>query len=139
MHMQLSSPSPPSYILLFSICTGLILDLSFHTIVSLPSIRKDTSNVHAKLAHSNYKSIALTRDLMPHATLLPLATFLYPSASSVHDSSKTHPKHLNFDTSSNHTPSTLTSQFNPSSSFSTITLSPSGPPPTHHTEQSHLH
>ena len=64
-------------------------------------------NVSCKtLAHSSCKPLALTRDLMAPATLLTLATFLLHSARSVHDSSKTHPKHSNSETCSKRIPST---------------------------------
>ena len=51
-----------------SICTVLIIDLSFfYNTVSLPYIRTGTSNVSFKnLAYSRCKSLALTRDLRVH-------------------------------------------------------------------------
>ena len=68
------------------------------------------------------QTLALTRDLTAPATFLQLTTFQRHSASSVPDSSKTHPKYLNSDTCSNHIPSTEISYSNPSSSPNTITL-----------------
>ena len=62
-----------------SIRTALIFDLyfSFHIIVSMPYIRIRTIDVSFKtLTHSSYKFLALTKDLMTLATLLPLTTFL---------------------------------------------------------------
>ena len=61
----------PSKPVRLSICTALILDLSFsfYIIVSLPYIRTGLSNISCKtLAHSSYKPLTLTRDLI---TLLP--------------------------------------------------------------------
>ena len=55
------------------------------------------------------KPLVLTRDLISLATLPPLATFLLQSASYVPDSSKTHLKYLNSETSSKRIPSTQTS------------------------------
>ena len=100
----------PSEPLSLSIWKALILDLcSFHIIVSMPYIGTNTS----------CKSLALTKDLIAPATLLLLPTFLQPSTLSILQSSKTHPKHLNSDTCSDRTPSTLASHSCP---FSTTTL-----------------
>ena len=99
----------PSKSLRFSICTVLIQDLSFffHNIVSLPYIKTGTSNVSCKtLVHSSCKSLALTRDQMAPAYLLPLVTFLPNSAASVPYSFKTHPKYLNSEMCSKRIPST---------------------------------
>ena len=56
------------------ICTPLILDFSFslHTIVSLPYSRRFTHNASlSALAHSSWKLLAFTRDLMSPETFLP--------------------------------------------------------------------
>ena len=85
----------PSKPLRLSNCTALILDLSFHIIVSLPYINTGTSNDSYKtLAHSSCKL------LIAPATLLLLPNFLLHSASSVPHSSKTYPKYLNSKTCS---------------------------------------
>ena len=84
----------PSNPLRMSICKALILNLSlsFHNIVSLPYIRRGTSNVSCKtLAHSSCKSLALTRDLMAPQTLLPFTTFLLHST--LPRLYQIHPKH----------------------------------------------
>ena len=129
----------------------LILNISFHIIVSLPCIRTGMSNDWCKtIAHSSCKPLALTKDLIEPATFLPHATFLRHYASSALDSSKTHPKYLNSDTCSTRIPSTQTSHSNPSSPPNTITLLLSAltfkPPllnaslslPTRHTKPNHL-
>ena len=92
------------------------MDFSFflHIIVSLPYIRTGTSNDPCKtLAHSCCKLLALTRYIIAPASLLPLPTFLLLFASSVSDSSRTHPKYLNSETCSKSIPSTQTSHYNP--------------------------
>ena len=74
---------------------------------------------HARLAYSSCKSLALTRDLMAPATLLPIATFLLHFAPSVPALYKIYPKYLNWETYSKRILSTWTSHSNPSSPFST--------------------
>ena len=102
-----------------------ILDLSFslYIIVALPHVRTGTSNDSCKtLVQSSCKLVALTRDLITTATLLPFATFLLHSTSSVPDSSKTHHNYLNSETCSKCIPFMQTSHSNPSSLLNTITL-----------------
>ena len=70
----------PSKLLKLFICTALILDLSFHSIVSLPYIRAGISNVSWKtLTYSNCKSLSLIRDLMA-----PAAFLLHSAPSKMH-------------------------------------------------------
>ena len=69
---------------------------------------------HRTLPHSSCRFLALTKDLIATATLLPLPTFLLHSSSFVPDSSKTHPKYLNHETCSKRIPSTQTSHSDPS-------------------------
>ena len=111
------------------------------------------------LIHSSCKSLALTRDLMATATLLPLATCLLHSAPSVPDSPKTHPKYINSETCSKWIPSTwphtlipplhsvsspcsylhwlsVLFSYAPQKNCLAITLRS---PPTHYREPSHLH
>ena len=66
------------------VCTVLILNISssFHNIFSLPY---KSSYKQCFMQYSSCKSLALTWDLMAPTTLLPLATFLLHSASSVPD------------------------------------------------------
>ena len=85
-----------------SICTSLMLDLSFHIIASLPYMRTVTSNDLCRtLAQSSCKPLALT--------------FLQHSASFVPDLARTHPNYSNSETFFNCLPSTQTSHSNPSS------------------------
>ena len=110
----LLTPSKP---LRLSIYTAVILDLSsFPLITSLPYIRAGKSNDPCKtLVHLICKLLPLTRNLIAHATLLPLTTFLRHSVSSVPDSYRKHPKYLNSITWSYSIPSTQTSHSTPSS------------------------
>ena len=87
-----------------------------HIIVSLLYVRTGTSN------DSCCRLLALTRDLIAPATFLPLATFLLHSASSIPDSSKTHPNYLNSERCSKRIPSTQTSHSNVSSPPNTKNL-----------------
>ena len=75
----LSTHLIPSKPMRSSICIVLILILSFsfHIIASLPYIRTGISYVYWKtLAHSSYRPLALTRDIIATAILLLLATSL---------------------------------------------------------------
>ena len=74
---------------------------------SIPNPNLPTTNLSICLSSPiHYSTLALTRDLIAPAILLPFASFLRQSSSSVLDSSKTHPKYLNYDTGSNLIPST---------------------------------
>ena len=111
--MLLLIPSKPQVVHLYSPNPRALLLLPYHCLSIY--LKKGSSNDSCKL-------LALTRDLIAPSTLLPLATFLLHSASSVSDSSKTHPKYLNSKTCSKHIPSTQTSLYNPSSPPNIITL-----------------
>ena len=92
---------------------------------------------YARLAHSSCKSLALTRDLMAPATLLPLTTFLQHTASSVTGSPSTHPQVFKFwHMLQLHPIYTNLFSHTPQQNLSPL---PSGLLLTRHTESSHLH